>query len=197
MGRRRTFRKLKINIMKNLVLTIIFLSSIFPIVNAQEKYITKSGEINFEASVPSFEEVKATHNSVSAIIKSNGEFASLALVKGFRFKVALMEEHFNENYAESSKYPKATFKGKVMAFDITGLTTDSKEYVLIGMVNMHGVDKKIETKALIRKVGGIIFLDTQFVLKPEDFNINIPNVVSSKIAEEILISSSFELKGKL
>ena len=183
--------------MKNLVLTIIFLSSIFPIVNAQEKYITKSGEINFEASVPSFEEVKATHNSVSAIIKSNGEFASLALVKGFRFKVALMEEHFNENYAESSTYPKATFKGKVMAFDITGLTTDSKEYVLIGMVNMHGVDKKIETKALIRKVGGIIFLDTQFVLKPEDFNINIPNVVSSKIAEEILISSSFELKGKL
>ena len=181
--------------MKNLVLTIIFLSSIFPIVNAQEKYITKSGEINFEASVPSFEEVKATHNSVSAIIKSNGEFASLALVKGFRFKVALMEEHFNENYAESSKYPKATFKGKVMDFDITGLTTDSKEYVLIGMVNMHGVDKKIETKALIRKVGDNLFLDTQFVLKPEDFNIEIPSVVSSKIAEEIHVSASFEFKG--
>ena len=181
--------------MRNLVLTIIFLSSIFSIINAQEKFITKSGEINFEASVPSFEEVKATHNSVSAIIKSNGEFASLALVKGFRFKVALMEEHFNENYAESSKYPKATFKGKVMAFDITGLTTDSKEYVLIGMVNMHGVDKKIETKAFIRKVGDNLFLDTKFVLKPKDFNIEIPSVVSSKIAEEIRVSASFEFKG--
>ena len=183
--------------MKNLLFVIIFLSSIFSIVNAQEKFITKFGEINFEASVPSFEEVKATHNSVSAIIKSNGEFASLALIKGFRFKVALMEEHFNENYAESSTYPKATFKGKVKDFDISELSTDDKEYVISGTVNMHGVDKKIETKALIRKVGGIIFLDTQFVLKPEDFNINIPNVVSSKIAEEIRISSSFELKGKL
>jgi hypothetical protein len=196
MGRRWTFRKLKINVMKNLLFVIIFLSSIFSIVTAQEKFITKSGEINFEASVPSFEEVKATHNSVSAIIKSNGEFASLALIKGFRFKVALMEEHFNENYAESSTYPKATFKGKVKDFDISELSTDDKEYVIIGMVNMHGVDKKIETKAFIRKVNDIIFLDTQFILKPEDFNIDIPSVVSSKIAEEIHVSASFEFKGK-
>ena len=181
--------------MKNLLFVIIFLSSIFSIVNAQEKFITKSGEINFEASVPSFEEVKATHNSVSAIIKSNGEFASLALIKGFRFKVALMEEHFNENYAESSTYPKATFKGKVKDFDISELSTDHKEYVVSGTVNMHGVDKNIETKAFIRKVGDNLFLDTQFVLKPEDFNIDIPSVVSSKIAEEIHVSASFEFKG--
>lgn len=182
--------------MKNLLFVIIFLSSIFSIVNAQEKFITKSGEINFEASVPSFEEVKATHNSVSAIIKSNGEFASLALIKGFRFKVALMEEHFNENYAESSTYPKATFKGKVKNFDISELSTDDKEYVISGTVNMHGVDKSIETKAFIRKVNDIIFLETQFILKPEDFNIDIPSVVSSKIAEEIHVSASFEFKGK-
>tara|TARA_R110000787_G_scaffold86285_9_gene184066 strand:+ start:212 stop:763 length:552 start_codon:yes stop_codon:yes gene_type:complete len=182
--------------MKNLLFAVVFLSSIFSTVNAQEKFITKSGEINFEASVPSFEEVKATHSSVSAIIKSNGEFASLALVKGFRFKVALMEEHFNENYAESSTYPKATFKGKVKDFDISELTTDNKEYVVSGIVNMHGVDKKIETKAFISKKGDIIFLNTQFVLKPKDFNIEIPSVVSSKIAEEINVSASFEFKGK-
>ena len=71
----------------------------------------------------------------------------------------------------------------------------SKEYVVSGTVNMHGVDKKIETKALIRKVGDNLFLDTQFVLKPEDFNIDIPSVVSSKIAEEIHVSASFEFKG--
>ena len=117
-------------------------------------------------------------------------------MKGFRFKVALMEEHFNENYAESSKYPKATFKGKVKAFDISELTINNKEYMVSGTVNMHGVDKKIETKALIKKVGDIIFLETQFILKPEDFNIDIPSVVSSKIAEVINVSASFEFKGK-
>ena len=107
-----------------------------------------------------------------------------------------MEEHFNENYAESSTYPKATFKGKVKDFDISELSTDDKEYVISGTVNMHGVDKNIETKAFIRKVNDIIFLETQFILKPEDFNIDIPSVVSSKIAEEIHVSASFEFKGK-
>ena len=81
---------------------------------AQSKYLTKTGTVNFEASVPSFEEVKASNNSVTAILNTeNGEFAALALVKGFRFKNALMEEHFNENYAESDKYPKAVFRGKI------------------------------------------------------------------------------------
>ena len=108
--------------MKYLFFAFVFLLNGVLIVNAQEKFITKSGVINFEASVPSFEEVKAKHQSVSALLKSNGEFASLALVKGFRFKVALMEEHFNENYAESSKFPKATFKGKIKGFDISKLT---------------------------------------------------------------------------
>ena len=79
---------------------IILILCFFPIVViSQGRYITKTGEINFEASVPSFEEVKAKNSNVSAILNSdNGEFATLALMKGFRFKVALMEEHFNENY---------------------------------------------------------------------------------------------------
>ena len=69
---------------------------------SQEKYLTKTGTLVFEASVPSFEEIKATNTNVTAIFNaSNGEFATLALVKGFRFKNALMEEHFNESYAES------------------------------------------------------------------------------------------------
>ena len=75
---------------------------------SQGKFLTKSGAITFEASVPSFEEVKATNDKVTAIINTEtSDIAALALVKGFRFKVALMEEHFNENYAESDKFPKA------------------------------------------------------------------------------------------
>ena len=80
--------------------------------------ITRSGEIKFEASMPAFEEVAAKNNTVSCIFdKSTGDIAVLALVKAFRFKVPLMEEHFNENYIESDKFPKATFKGKVTNFD--------------------------------------------------------------------------------
>src|SRR5688572_15543260 len=87
--------------------------------SAQDKLVTKNGKITFEASVPSFEEVKATNAASTFVLNpKTGEFASLALMKGFRFKVALMEEHFNENYIESDKFPKATFRGKIEGFDL-------------------------------------------------------------------------------
>src|SRR5258705_13300570 len=95
----------------------VFLMMFFFVGNIifSQKMITRTGEIKFEASVPSFEAVAAVNNSVSAILdESNGEFVALALIKAFKFKVPLMEEHFNENYIESSKYPKATFKGNII-----------------------------------------------------------------------------------
>ena len=71
--------------MKNILFILAFIS-----VNTfgQTKYLTKTGTVVFEASVPSFEQVKGTNNSVTAIINTdNGEFAALVLVKGFRFKI--------------------------------------------------------------------------------------------------------------
>ncbi len=192
MGVRRPFRKLK-TMKKNIFFLLLFIFTI-SFNYAQERFATKSGMINFEASVPSFEEVKATHNSVSAILKSNGDFASLALVRGFRFKVALMEEHFNESYIESSKYPKATFSGKIKDFNSSELSGVQKDYVLLGTVSMHGKEKKIETTVNLKEIENIIYLTTSFTLRPEDFNIEIPSIVSNKIAEEINISTYFELR---
>ena len=78
-----------------------------------QKMMTRTGEIKFEASMPAFEEIAATNSTVSCIFdETTGDFVALALIKSFKFKAPLMEEHFNENYMESSKFPKATFKGK-------------------------------------------------------------------------------------
>jgi hypothetical protein len=83
-----------------------FICLIFSTVLFSQKMITRSGEIKFEASMPAFEEVAAKNNTVSCIFDtSTGEIAALALVKAFRFKVPLMEEHFNENYIESDQLP--------------------------------------------------------------------------------------------
>lgn len=182
--------------MKKLMFAAILVFSVCQIALAQEKFITKTGEINFEASVPSFEEVNATNKNVSAILNSNGEFASLALMKGFRFKVALMEEHFNENYVETSKFPKTTFKGNILEFNISELGTEESTYTIKGVINMHGVDKEIEVPATLTKNENTIYINTTFVLKPADFNIEIPSIVSNKIAEEVNVTAIFELKSK-
>lgn len=160
----------------------------------QEKYGTKTGTITFEASVPSFEEVKAKNTNVSAVLDAaSGKFAALALMKGFRFKVALMEEHFNENYIESSKYPKATFKGTILNFDGSSIS-GTEQYVIKGTLNLHGVDKSLEVPATLSATDGQMQLSAQFVLRPEEFQIKIPSVVSNKISEDVHVSVIFQLQ---
>ncbi|WP_242205170.1 YceI family protein [Aestuariivivens insulae] len=165
---------------------------------AQTKYITKTGTVNFEASVPSFEEVKASNNSVTAIINTeNGEFAALALIKGFRFKNALMEEHFNENYAESDTYPKATFKGKIADFNLSELKQEVLKKTISGELSFHGKTKKLENLTVhISKDDGSISLSGSFKALASDFDIKIPKIVRNKIAEDIKVSFIFDLQTK-
>lgn len=161
--------------------------------NAQ-KYITKSGNVKFEASVPSFEEVAAESKSTSAVFEtSTGDFAALTLMKGFRFKVALMEEHFNENYVESDKYPKASFKGKVDDFDASQVTAAEKTVTITGDLTLHGKTKRVSSTAKISKSGTAYKISGSFSVKPDDFGIEIPKIVSKKVADKVSVDYNFLL----
>lgn len=176
------------------ILSLLLLSTIS--FYAQGRLSTKSGTITFEASVPSFEEVKATNENVSAILNTEtGEFASLALVKGFRFKVALMEEHFNENYIESSIFPKAVFRGKILNFNMASVSEEIVEYIIDGTITFHGETKSILVTASLQLVDGKLILLTNFILYPVDFNIKIPAVVRNKIAGKINVKIKFSLSN--
>ena len=162
---------------------------------AQDKLITKTGTITFEASAPSFEEVKAKNSGVSCVLNTKtGEIASLALLKGFRFKVALMEEHFNENYVESDKFPKATFKGKIENFDLSKLTTTANNYTIKGKLELHGKSKDIAITAKIKKGKDGIEIVSDFTVNTDDFDIEIPSVVSKKVTKKVNVRFEFVLK---
>lgn len=178
--------------MKNIFLIGFLFSTIF--CNAQTKMITKTGKITFEASVPTFEEVKAKNETVTCIVNTKtGEIASLALMKGFRFKIALMEEHFNENYLESDTYLKATFKGKIEDFDVSKLSEIATEFTIKGKLELHGKNKEIKTIAKIRKVNNGIEILSNFDINTDDFNIEIPSVVSKKVSKKVNLNLSFLL----
>ncbi len=179
---------------------IIFLALLCTanIVKSQEKMIDKAGTITFEASVPSFEEVKATNNSVTFVLNPvTGEIASLALMKGFRFKVALMEEHFNENYIESDQYPKAIFKGKIEGFDVNNLTDTAKNFIIKGTLELHGKSKNITITAKIKKTSLVYIISSNFSVNASDFNIAIPTVVKEKVTNKINIEIISVFKYKL
>ena len=182
---------MKSNILK------IFFTLLFVSLNAQDKYMTRSGNISFEASVPAFDEVNAVNKNATALLNiKTGDFAALALVKGFKFKIALMEEHFNENYLESDDFPKATFKGKIDDFDIEKINKVDEKYVLNGELSIHGQSKKIKIHPLISLKEGKILMNGSFKVMIKDFDIKIPSIVKGQIAEEVNITFDFELDQK-
>ncbi len=181
------------HLMKNLILFALLLSQVC----FAQKYYTKTGLTEFSASVQAFEEVAAKNNSSSAVLKTEtGDFAALLFIKGFRFKVALMEEHFNENYMDSDQFPKATFKGKLLGFNNNNLSDTSTEVPLEGVLTVRGVEKDIKTIAQLSKKDDKLILKTTFKVTPGDFNIKIPSIVRKKIAEEIIITAHYELIKK-
>ena len=98
--------------------TILFTLLIVVNITFAQRLLTRSGEIKFDASMPNLVEIAGKSNTVSAILDlPTGQFATSVIIKSIRFKTPLMEEHFNENYMESSKFPNSTFK-EVTAFPL-------------------------------------------------------------------------------
>jgi len=150
---------------------------------AQEKFTTNTATVNFEASIPLFEEIKAVNRSAVIVLEpKTSTFNCIVLIKDFRFKLDLMQEHFNENYLESDRYPKAVFKGKIAKFDMKDIDDIEKEYLIKGKLTVHGKSREIEVKALMKRVKEGIQIHSDFPIVVSDFDISIPIKIGSKIS---------------
>jgi polyisoprenoid-binding protein YceI len=107
-----------------------------------------------------------------------------------------MEEHFNENYMDSDKFPKATFRGNLKDFNMSELSVTAKEYSLSGTLTVRGKAKEIQSTAMVSKDGGKVVFKSVFTVKPQDFDIDIPSIVRNKIAKEINVTLNYELIEK-
>src|SRR5690606_5860162 len=160
-----------------------------------QMYVDRQGVVVFEASEQLFEPVKAKNGAVSVLFDASDQtLASLALMRGFEFENALMQEHFNENYIESDRYPKAMFTGKILDFDPAMAGGGPREDTIMGRLEIRGVAREIQPRVLIRKNAEILSLHGSFKLRPQDFNIEIPGIVANKIAKEVLVTLDFKLK---
>jgi YceI-like domain len=181
--------------MKLFISVFIFFALLIPAAGYSQLYSTRSGFIGFYSKT-ALEDIKGENNQVYAIVdagKKNLAFA--ALLKGFIFPKELMQEHFNENYVESDKYPKATFSGAYtgdVALDKDGVY----KVVVKGNLMLHNVTRPIETQATLEVKAGHLVGVAEFKLKPEDFNINIPSVVRDKIDKEINVKINIDCSTK-
>jgi hypothetical protein len=144
---------------------------------AQGKYMTKTGLISFfSASI--MEDIEARNNKVAAVLDlATGQLAFAVPIREFQFKRTLMQEHFNENYMESEKYPKATFTGQVInaAQVVKLLPTGAQNVEVEGQMTMHGVSH------------GQLIVFAYFNIAPADYAIDIPLLVREHIAKSVSV----------
>lgn len=172
-----------------LIYTMLACFLFINIANGQERFLTKNGAVTFFSSA-AMEDITANNNQVLSIIDAKtGKMAISILMKSFMFKKALMQEHFNENYVESDKYPKAIFKGDVINFD--SLKESATNVNVKGTITIHGVTKEITIPASFTKTSESILVKGEFYLKVADFNIEIPAIVVKNIAKKIKVSFEF------
>jgi len=158
-------------------------------VQAQGKFYTKSGKISFYSSTP-LEDIAATNKSVVCLLDTKtGELQFAALMKGFEFKKALMQEHFNAEYAESSKFPKSEFKGQISNnSDINYTTNGTYTAKVKGNLTVHGVTKDIETTGTVTVKDGKLTLSSSFNVLVADYKITIEKLYRDNIAKSIKVS---------
>lgn len=163
-------------------------------------YKTSTGTVSFHSGT-SAEDIDGTNSAVAAAMSaSTGAVEFSMSINSFQFKKALMQKHFQENYLESSKFPKATFKGKLVDNSKVNYTKNGTYDVSIkGTLTIHGVSKEVTIPGKIVVAGNKITLKAtgaDFKVKPKDYDIKIPANNAAQIADEIEVTVNCELTKK-
>lgn len=177
------------------LLIIVLLANCFAI-HAQTKYYTRDGKVKFFSTTP-MEDIEAVSKDASSVFDvKTGKVEFGVPMKSFTFEKALMQEHFNEDYVESDKFPKAKFKG-VFEFEDDFDPAKAGEYPVTakGNFTLHGVTHEIEEKGKITVTAdGKITAECRFEVKPEDYDIKIPSTVKDKIAKVVEVTVKMNYK---
>lgn len=186
----RIYKTLNPNKMKK-VITLIALAIIVNTAMAQ-KFKSSSSEVTF-FSEATLEDIAATNKSASSVFDaSSGSIVFSIPIDEFQFEKSLMQEHFNEKYMESEKYPKSIFKGKIIGYTSGG---GKKDVEAEGELTIHGVTRKLKTKGQIEEKNGQLYLNSTFIVKLEDHKVKIPKLMWQNIAEQVEVKVSFVYKA--
>ena len=164
-------------------------------VQAQGRYFTKTGRITFYSNAP-LEDIEAANKTASAVLDAKtGQLQFAVLMKGFEFKKALMQEHFNENYVESHKYPKAEFRGNIVNNNDVNYTKDGTYPARVkGQLVLHGVTRDMEVPATLQVQGGKIEGKATFPVRVADYKITIPSLMKDKISNTVSVTVQVKLE---
>lgn len=165
---------------------LLFLLMNVSLIAFSQVYVTRNGTIRFFSQTP-LENIEAINRqTMSALNTETGEFVFRLPIRSFAFDKALMQEHFNDNFMESHKYPNASFQGEITNIDELDLDRDGTyEVSVAGALTIKDVTRNISKPGKLIIKDGQITSSAEFVIRPEDYNIRIPGRYIRNIASEI------------
>ena len=184
--------------MKKLILVSCILMTCSTVLFAQ-KYMTRTAKINFDATTKkSPEKIAAINNEVANILDAqSGDLVFQVLIKSFKFESELMQEHFNENYMESDKYPKAEFKGNITNHKDINFTKDGTYNATVtGKLTIHGETKDVSVPGTITVKGNTVTAKAKFNVALKDYKISVPSLVADKVNNDATITLESNLIQK-
>ncbi len=176
--------------MKNALLSLFALALTLGL--SAQKFSTKTGEVSFFSDA-ALEDIEAVnHQALAALDLDKGNIAFVLQIRSFEFEKALMQEHFNENYMHSDKFPKSTFEGSVLNPEVAR-KDGTHEIKLKGKLTIHGETKEIAVPATLVRKGNELTIQCRFTIKLGEFGIKNDKV--ENIAEAIEIRVNTTLKS--
>ncbi len=158
-------------------------------------YGTSTGEIRFFSETP-VENISATHGKAQAVLNiGTGEIAVRMKITDFVFPNKLMQEHFNENYMESTRFPTATFSGKI-DHPAAVMKDGTHQVTAQGKLTVHGVTQNRILKGKLTVGGGKVLLESGFEIALTDHKIEVPTIVFVKIAQVIKVTAAFTMEPR-
>ena len=163
---------------------------------SQDRLLTRSGFISFYSDAP-MEKIEAnTRTAASVLDKKTGQVEFSVLIKSFSFRKALMQEHFNENYLESDKFPKSVFIGRIDDVSKVDFDKDAEYAVTVtGQLTIHGVTRTVTTPAILTVKNRVTIANATFNISLTDYKISIPSLVKDKISETVKIIVTLEYES--
>lgn len=158
-------------------------------VQAQKVFSTKSAMVRFIAADD--KDIDATNNKAVSRLETNGKLSFIMLMKDFTFDMETMQEHFNEEYVESNKFPRGFFNGQITNIKSVNFAKDGKYPVIVkGNMQVHGVNKAIQTNGVIEVVKGLPKASAKFTVTLKDFGIGglLIKMVADKVDVEVVAS---------
>lgn len=155
---------------------------------AQTRYLTRTGTISFFSATP-IEDIQARNQAVAAVVDAqSGQVAFTVRMREFKFPKTLMQEHFNENYVESEKYPSATFTGQLAGLEAALAGSGPQPVQVEGELTIHGVTQHVRVPGTLEKQGERLLMKAKFAVAPAAYRIEIPALVRGHIAQSVEVT---------